>query len=238
MPTFLLYTLLYINGQSVNSTQAFDILTSEILKPVGTCTSASSQNCQDTISAAHDAFKGWSQTNISTRIRIFTKAAELLEGGDWKDRIITSITEETGASLDVAMFKYATAAKILQYTITTQIIGRTSPLTRSPSIDVHTDKHLLGLITQSPWNAPVALTLRAITMPILCGNTVVFRPFELSPQFVYEILEEAGSPDEVFNSLSIRKEAAPPLTPTLEFGKSRSPGSDRVGKIRSYRCSL
>ncbi|KAJ8078039.1 hypothetical protein PM082_000242 [Marasmius tenuissimus] len=250
MSTSLPYTPLYINGQPVKTTQSFDILTPGSLKSVGTCASASSQNCQDAITAARGAFKGWSQTNISTRIRIFIRAAELLEGegGDWKDRIMTSITEETGASLEMAMFNYATAAGFLRACasiITTQLGSRTFPSSRSPSIDVYTEKHPLGVIfTQSPWNAPVALTLRAITIPILCGNTVVFRPSELSPRscsIVYEVLKEAGLPDGVFNFLSIRKEDTPTLTAEIiadpRVRKVTFTGSDRVGKIIAIECA-
>ncbi|KAK1227503.1 hypothetical protein PQX77_009500 [Marasmius sp. AFHP31] len=251
MSTSLPYTPLYISGQPVKTTQTFDILTPGSLKPVGTCASASSQNCQDAISAAHDAFKGWSQTNINTRIRIFTRAAELLEetgGEDWKNRIITSITEETGASLEMGLFNYATAPSFLRSsasTITTQLAGRTFPSSRSPNIDVYTEKHPLGVIfTQSPWNAPIALTLRAITIPILCGNTVVFRPSEISPRscaIVYEVLKAAGLPDGVFNFLSIRKEDTPTLTAEIiadsRVRKVTFTGSDRVGKIIAMECA-
>ncbi|KAL0059133.1 hypothetical protein AAF712_014154 [Marasmius tenuissimus] len=244
------YTPLYINGQPVKTTQSFDILTPGSLKSVGTCASASSQNCQDAITAARGAFKGWSQTNISTRIRIFIRAAELLEGegGDWKDRIITSITQETGASLEMAMFNYATAAGFLRACasiITTQLGSRTFPSSRSPSIDVYTEKHPLGVIfTQSPWNAPVTLTLRAITIPILCGNTVVVRPSELSPRscsIVYELLQEAGLPNGVFNFLPIRKEDTPTLTAEIiadpRVRKVTFTGSDHVGKIIAIECA-
>lgn len=34
----------------------------------------------------------------------------------------------------------------------------------------------------APWNAALTLTLRTIAVPILCGNTIVFKSSELSPR--------------------------------------------------------
>ena len=34
----------------------------------------------------------------------------------------------------------------------------------------------------APWNSPILLTVRAILVPILCGNTVVLKCSEFSPR--------------------------------------------------------
>lgn len=45
----------------------------------------------------------------------------------------------------------------------------------------------------APWNAPTLLAFRAVTMPILCGNTMVFKASEISPRthaIVAEVFHE------------------------------------------------
>lgn len=67
----------------------------------------------------------------------------------------------------------------------------------------------------APWNSPVNLTLRAVLIPILCGNTVIFRSSEQSPRsqaIICDLFEEAGLPAGVFNFISTSRENAPRLT--------------------------
>lgn len=62
----------------------------------------------------------------------------------------------------------------------------------------HSRYYRVGVILSiSPWNAPVALALRAVAIPIICGNTVVLKSSELSPRsqaVVVNLLSEASNP--------------------------------------------
>ncbi len=99
------------------------------------------------------------------------------------------------------------------------------------------------------------LALRAIAVPILCGNTVVLKSSELSPRsqfIVAELFQEAGLPAGVFNLVSVSREDSPALTAEIiahpfvrKINVSRRTwvslyqhahslqftGSDRVGRI-------
>src|SRR2546430_7616931 len=58
---------------------------------------------------------------------------------------------------------------------------------------------VLGL---APWNAPVILGVRAIAMPLACGNTVILKASELCPathRLIGTALRDAGFPDGVVN---------------------------------------
>lgn len=46
--------------------------------------------------------------------------------------------------------------------------------------------HSLGI---APWNSPLILTLRAMAIPVICGNTVVLKSSEVSPRTQYVIAE-------------------------------------------------
>ena len=53
----------------------------------------------------------------------------------------------------------------------------------------------------SPWNVPLALTIRAVSVPIICGNTVVLKTSESSPRsqtLIAELLKEV-CPSPYFN---------------------------------------
>jgi aldehyde dehydrogenase (NAD+) len=55
----------------------------------------------------------------------------------------------------------------------------------------------------APWNAPLILSLRAVALPMACGNTTVLKPSAEAPVsggiIFAEIFEEAGFPKGVFN---------------------------------------
>ncbi|KAK7047884.1 hypothetical protein VNI00_006212 [Paramarasmius palmivorus] len=240
MPPF---TPLIINGQSVSSSTGAQY---EVKNPfsgevVGLAASASSTDCKAAITSAYNAFKTWEQSTLATRRSILLRAADLVETDRYKDMIIQAVQEETAASHEMAMFNWVTSAGFLRSSavLTRDLGGERFPSDRTPGVSVLTEKKPFGVIfTQSPWNAPIALTLRAVAVPILCGNTVVFRPSELSPRscaIVCELFKEAGLPDGVFNFLSISSQDTPERTKEIIANslvrKITFTGSDRVGRI-------
>ena len=57
----------------------------------------------------------------------------------------------------------------------------------------------------APWNAPVILGIRAIAMPLACGNTVVLKASENCPgthRLIGQCLHEAGFPTGVVNVIT------------------------------------
>ena len=50
----------------------------------------------------------------------------------------------------------------------------------------------------APWNAPIILGVRAIAMPLACGNSVILKASEICPrthELIVEAFHEAGFPD-------------------------------------------
>ncbi|KAF9260621.1 aldehyde dehydrogenase [Marasmius fiardii PR-910] len=240
MPPF---TPLFINGQETpsSSNNQFEIHNPLSGEVVGTAASATSEDCKAAIISASNAFKLWSQTTLGTRRDLFIKAADLVVTDKYKAKVIESVMEETGASHAMGMFNWTTASGFLRSCamLVRDLRGERFNSERGPGTVVWTEKRPLGVIfTQSPWNAPFTLTLRAVVVPILCGNTVVFRPSELSPRacaVVHELFQEAGLPNGVYNFVSISKEDTPRLTSEIIahplVRKVTFTGSDRVGRI-------
>jgi len=235
------FTPLFIDGQQLPSS---DGSTFEIRNPfskvvVGNSASATSEDCQNAIISAGKAFKTWEHSSLDERCDIFLRAAELLKLDRYKDRILKDVIEETAAAPVFA--KWGTFASGLLHDIATlinELGGVCFPSRRVKGGTVAIERRAMGVILAiAPWNAPVQLTLRAILVPILCGNTVVFRSSENSPRsqaIIFELLQEAGLPAGVFNFISTSRETAPQLTAEMIahplVRKINFTGSDRAGR--------
>ena len=90
----------------------------------------------------------------------------------------------------------------------------------------------------APWNAPIILGVRAVAMPLACGNTVVLKSSEVCPathRLIGTVLREAGFGDGVVNVISTRRQGCTgreravighPAVKRVNFT-----GSTRVGRV-------
>jgi acyl-CoA reductase-like NAD-dependent aldehyde dehydrogenase len=90
----------------------------------------------------------------------------------------------------------------------------------------------------APWNAPVILGVRALALPLACGNTVILKASEICPgthRLIAECLREAGLPPGVLNVITNAPEDAPVLIEALishpAVRRINFTGSTRVGQI-------
>ncbi|THU96268.1 aldehyde dehydrogenase [Dendrothele bispora CBS 962.96] len=244
------YTPLYINGQEVPSSsgETFDVLNPYSQRVAGTSASATKEDCLAAITAAGNAFKTWEHSSIEQRRTIFLKAADIFDSDRFKKMVFEHITEETAASFAMGMHNWSGAGKHLRATagLTNLLRGESFPSERSNvNATVIAQRRAMGVIFAiSPWNAPIVLFLRAIALPIICGNTVVFRSSELSPRTQYIVIQvfaEAGLPPGVLNFISTSKENAPGLTAEIIahplVRKVNFTGSDTVGRIINIECA-
>lgn len=62
---------------------------------------------------------------------------------------------------------------------------------------------LSQILAISPWNAPGLLSVRAIGVPLICGNAVILKSSEISPMtisIVVDALHEVKAHDLLCNS--------------------------------------
>jgi benzaldehyde dehydrogenase (NAD) len=90
----------------------------------------------------------------------------------------------------------------------------------------------------APWNAPVILGVRAIAMPLACGNTVVLKASEMCPgthMLIGTIMREAGLPHGVVNVVTNAPADAGKVVETLiahpAVRRINFTGSTKVGRI-------
>ncbi|MDQ2804991.1 MAG: aldehyde dehydrogenase family protein, partial [Pseudomonadota bacterium] len=189
-------------------------------------------------SAAAAAFPAWSALGPSVRRAKLMHAASLLEAR--AQDFVTAMADETGATEGWARFNVALAANMLREAgaITTQVGGEVIP-SDQPGLMAMAVRQPVGVVLGiAPWNAPVILGVRAIAMPLACGNTVVLKGSELCPAthgLIIEALQEAGLPPGVVNFITNAPADAAKIVEALiahpVVRRVNFTGSTRVGRV-------
>jgi acyl-CoA reductase-like NAD-dependent aldehyde dehydrogenase len=96
----------------------------------------------------------------------------------------------------------------------------------------------------APWNAPIILGVRAIAVPLACGNSVILKASEICPrthELIVESFAEAGFPDGVVNVVTNAPQDADRVVGTLidhpAVRRINFTGSTAVGKIIAKRAA-
>jgi len=184
------------------------------------------------------AFPAWSQTGPNFRRAILLKAADLLASR--AAQFVELMAAETGATAGWAGFNVHLAAGMLREAgaMTTQISGEVIPSDKPGCIAMAIRAPAGVVLSMAPWNAPVILGVRALALPLACGNTVVLKASEICPgthRLIAECLRDAGLPPGVLNVITNAPEDAPALIETLishpAVRRVNFTGSTRVGRI-------
>jgi benzaldehyde dehydrogenase (NAD) len=90
----------------------------------------------------------------------------------------------------------------------------------------------------APWNAPIILGVRAVAMPLACGNTVILKSSEVCPAthgLIGSVLQDAGVGDGVINVLHTDVKDAQVVSEAIighpAVKRTNFTGSSRVGRI-------
>ncbi len=154
------------------------------------------------IKAARKAFPKWKETPAPQRGRILFQTMKLLR--DRLEDLARTLTSEEGKTLRDSRGEVQRAINVLEFTAGEgrKLRGATIP-SEIPRTFIYTVREpigVVGLIT--PWNFPVAIPVWKIAPALVSGNTVVFKPAELTPLCAVkltEIFQEAGVPPGVLN---------------------------------------
>ena len=188
--------------------------------------------------AAAAAFSAWAATSPNQRRALLLNAAEKLEART--DAFIQAMSAETGSTAPWAGFNVTLAAGMLREaaSMTTQIGGEVIPSDK-PGCFAMAIRQPVGVVLGiAPWNAPVILGVRAIAMPLACGNTVVLKASETCPathRLIAEALLEAGIPKGVINVVTNAPADAPKIVEALiahpAVRRVNFTGSTKIGRV-------
>ena len=193
---------------------------------------------------ADAAFPAWSATGPSARRALLTKAADALQAK--APAFVAAMMAETGSTQGWAMFNVSLAADVIREAaaLTTQIGGEVIPSDRPGCLAMALREPVGVMLGIAPWNGPVVLGVRALAVPLACGNTVILKASETCPrthQLIVEAFEEAGFPDGVVNIVTNAPADAEEVVGALidhpAVRRINFTGSTAVGRVVAQRAA-
>jgi acyl-CoA reductase-like NAD-dependent aldehyde dehydrogenase len=201
-------------------------------------------DAQAAANAAAAAFPAWSAVGPSERRALLNRAADLLQ--ERTPGFVKSMAVETGAAPMWATFNVRLAASMLREAaaLTTQIGGEVIPSDKPGLLAMAVRQPAGVCVGIAPWNAPVILGVRAVAMPLACGNTVVLKSAETCPRthwLIADTLRAAGLPAGVVNVVSNAPADARSVVDALiahpAVRRVNFTGSTRVGRLVAESCA-
>jgi benzaldehyde dehydrogenase (NAD) len=155
--------------------------------------------------AAQAALAGWSALGPNARRAMLMKASVALEAR--AEDFVDAMKTEIGATEGWARFNLMLAASMVREAaaLTTQIGGEVIPSDKPGCLAMAVREPAGVVLGISPWNAPIILGVRAIAVPLACGNTVILKASEICPRthaLIVESFADAGFPEGVVNVVS------------------------------------
>lgn len=195
---------LFINGQWQDGQGTLLVKTD----PVGGASvwqgnTASTADVQNACQAARQAFGAWARLPLDERIAIIDRFAKLVK--DNQEDLAYSIGLETGKPLWES--KTEVAAMIAKVDISIKAYHERTGRSVNQIADgvatlCHRPHGVLAVF--GPYNFPAHLPNGHIVPALIAGNTIVFKPSELTPktaQLMVQLWEKAGLPKGVINLL-------------------------------------
>jgi len=195
--------------------------------------SANQLQVDSAVSAARSAFKNWSGITYEERLAMVKRFGNcLLEN---KAKLATAISEETGRPLwettgEVAGMIGKIAISEKSFAERTGIVE--SEMAGSKAYIRHKPHGVVAIF--GPYNFPGHLPNGHIVPALLAGNTVVFKPSELTPKVAQITLEtwlQAGLPNGVINLVQGEIETGIALAGNTDIDGLFFTGSSNTGHL-------
>lgn len=235
---------LYVGGVK-RDTQATFLRHDPVAGSPTTCASAATPaDAEAAVDAAAAAFPRWSSLGPNARRAMLVKAADRLDAK--ADAFVEAMMGEIGATEGWARFNLALASSMVREAaaLTTQISGEIIPSDKPGCIAMAVREPAGVVLGIAPWNAPIILGVRAIAVPLACGNTVILKASEQCPRthaLIVEAFVEAGLDDGTVNLITNAPEDAGEIVGTMidhpAVRRINFTGSTAVGRIIARRAA-
>jgi acyl-CoA reductase-like NAD-dependent aldehyde dehydrogenase len=193
---------------------------------------------------ATEGFNRWRTLGPNARRAVLMQAATALESR--KDAFVAAMMAETGSTAGWALFNLGLAAGMVREAaaLTTQIGGEVIPSDKPGCIALAVREPVGVVLGIAPWNAPIILAVRAIAVPLACGNAVILKASETCPRthsLVIEAFASAGFPEGVVNVVTNSPQDAAAVVGALidhpGVKRINFTGSTAVGRIVAKRAA-
>ncbi|WP_373235807.1 aldehyde dehydrogenase family protein [Cohaesibacter celericrescens] len=169
---------------------------------IGLYARASTDDVGQAVVAAKEALKSWSMISPQVRADLLERVGNIIMTR--KEELGLLLAREEGKTIAEGIGETVRAAQVFKF-FSGEALRNAGDVLASvrPDVDVDVTREpvgVVGLIT--PWNFPIAIPAWKIAPALCYGNTVVFKPADLTPgcgHALAEILAEAGCPAGVFN---------------------------------------
>lgn len=185
------------------------------------------------VQAARDASTIWQRTALPERIAICERFAELLRAGT--EGLARIIADETGKPLWETRTEIAAMAGKIAISVRAQAerAGERSEAIAGGAAVLRHRPHGVAAVF-GPYNFPGHLPNGHIVPALLAGNTVVFKPSDLTPLIAMQVVElwaQAGLPAGVLNLVCGAVETGAALAGHPGIDALFFTGSERTGKL-------
>ena len=188
------------------------------------------------VAKAHEAFLAWRTVPAPARGAVVRGWADLLR--EHKDDLATFVTLEAGKITAEARGEIQEMIDICDFAVglSRQLYGQTMPSER-PGHRLMETWHPLGVVgVISAFNFPAAVWAWNTAIALVCGDTVVWKPSELTPltaiaaaALLDRALTEAGAPEGVSAVVLGAREAGEALVANRDVALLSATGSERMG---------
>ena len=194
---------LYIDGRYVDATsrETFPTLNPATGEVIARVQQASSADVDASVISARAGFDTWAGMTGTARARVLMETVRLLRARN--DELAQLEVADTGKPISEAIeVDVASGADCIEY------FAGVAPTIRGDHVDLggswaYTRREPLGVCAGiGAWNYPIQIACWKSAPALACGNSMVFKPAELTPLTaakLAEIYSEAGLPAGVFN---------------------------------------
>ncbi|WP_206486464.1 succinylglutamate-semialdehyde dehydrogenase [Thalassotalea sp. G2M2-11] len=195
--------------------------------------SATAEQVDAAVLSARKAFESWSNTPLEQRIALTERFAQLLT--DNKESLAITIALETGKPLwetrtEVGAMVGKIAISIKAYHERTGTVE--NPMPGAKAFIRHKPHGVVAVF--GPYNFPGHLPNGHIVPALIAGNTLVFKPSELTPmvaEATLKLWQQAGLPDGVINMVQGEVDTGKALANHPQIDGLFFTGSSTTGKF-------
>lgn len=190
----------YVNGRWVrsHSTRQVVVTNPATEESLALVTLGDVTDVEAAVDAARLAAPGWARTPVSERAALLRAVAAELTARH--EEIAQLETAEVGSPISLSRRAHA-GSPIRFFASAADLIERSEPDETIPGATILREPYgVVGAIT--PWNYPLHQSAAKIAPALAAGNTVVYKPSEVTPLGAYalaEAIDAAGLPPGVFN---------------------------------------
>ncbi|GGI75756.1 succinylglutamate-semialdehyde dehydrogenase [Legionella impletisoli] len=174
---------------------------------------ATEQEVCEAVSSAHEAFGTWASLDLSSRVSYLKQFGNEIEKNH--EALTTLISKETGKPLWESKTEVKSVIGKINLSIEAYHERTGEKEVQVPDASGHLRFKPLGVVgVLGPFNFPAHLSNGHIVPALLAGNTVVYKPSELTPavaEFIVQCFENAKFPPGVLNCVQGRANTAKSL---------------------------